>query len=146
MMIKEAILIASEAHKDDKWGEYPYLLHLALTADAATELLSRDHKGISVRYAVCAAWLHDVIEDHPELEEKVAEKFPHLVGSLKLLARSDDDTYGEYVEKVISSGDKLALLIKISDMSVNLGNNPPDRLRKRYEKHFKILLEAWRKI
>lgn len=145
-MNREAIFLASLAHHADKWGDHPYMLHLALVADAISDLLKDDDKGINYDDAISAAWLHDVIEDHPEYELKVSKSFPKLVNSLLLLARSSDESYSEYIDRVIESKDKLALAVKISDMSVNMGNNPPERLLKRYSKHYGKLVEAWDKF
>lgn len=140
----KAIRLASEAHNGDLWGNKPYLLHLSLVAARVREVVAEDTNiNVNVENAVNAAWLHDTIEDHPEYDERVLENFPELIDSLRLLARDSSVSYSDYVQSVIDSGDRLALLVKICDMYVNMSNNPPDGLMKRYTKSYTRLLEAW---
>lgn len=127
-MVRQAILLATRAHADDRWGEFPYATHLALVAlEAAT--ITQDPRAVAV------AWMHDVLEDHPEYRDEVAQWFPDLVDSLTIDARRDDETYDGYIDRVLDSGDRLAIIGKCADMRVNLGNNPPPRLRERYERN-----------
>lgn len=135
-MVQRAILLASEAHKDDMWGNSPYMTHLALAADNVAFLVSGFYGTYAdTENAVAAAWLHDVIEDHPEFEDRVRAEFPEIVDSLLLVARDRNDTYAEFIQKIIDSADEIALLVKIGDMRSNMNNNPPERLLQRYEKN-----------
>lgn len=147
-LVNKAILLAADAHKDDQWGNQPYFVHLALAADNAVQIL-REAGETSVydqEDAVAAAWLHDVIEDHPEFEPRVREEFPQLVESLLLVARDRNDTYAEFIQKIIDSGDETALIVKIADMRSNMNNNPPANLRQRYEKNIVKLENALRNL
>lgn len=141
MKLKSALEIAMDAHIEDSWGDHPYLTHLALTAYNATQILAE--AGIDdVDDFVNAAWLHDVIEDHPEYEDQIREEFPELIDSLLLVSRDKKDTYAEFIKKIIDSGDKIAIVVKLADMTTNLSNNPPANLRKRYEKNIEKLKVA----
>lgn len=136
-----AINIAIDAHIEDTWGDKPYMTHLALTAYKATQILAE--VGIDdVDDFVSAAWLHDVIEDHPEYEDQIREEFPELIDSLLLVSRDKKGTYAEFIKKIIDSGDKIAIVVKLADMTTNLSNNPPANLRKRYEKNIDKLKAA----
>ena len=144
--VQKAILLASEAHADDKWGNSPYMTHLALAADNVVQIMTDAGFSTSYEYEdmVQAAWLHDVIEDHPEFENRVRDDFPQIYESLLLVARDRNDTYAEFIQKIIDSGDEVALVVKIADMRSNMNNNPPANLRKRYESNIEKLENALR--
>lgn len=133
--VKEAIKLASLAHKNDKWGDFPYTTHLALVANEVGDPwgLGLDKDDMTI-----LAWLHDVKEDHPEFAKDVNVLFPDAIASLNLLTRSKNETYEEYIDRLVSfNGDPFvklkALYIKLCDLDVNNGNNPPDKLKKRYD-------------
>lgn len=144
--ISAAIQLSSEAHRNDKWGDEPYMTHLALTAARIQELVNMagsESDLVDLDEAIAAAWLHDVIEDHPEYETTIVERFPDLVDSLRLVARDENDSYNEFIQKIVDERDPLALAVKISDMYVNMNNNPPKSLLNRYQKNFDKLMSAW---
>lgn len=133
--VREAILLASSAHNGDKWGHQPYLTHLALTAFEVS-LLSDKHE------LLCAAWLHDTLEDHPRYREEIAERFPEILGTLDTVSKHKGETYDEFIDRVLDSDDDGAIIVKYADMKTNMENNPTPRLRAKYEHHFIKLQEA----
>ena len=141
MKLKSALEIAMDAHIEDSWGDHPYLTHLALTTYNTTRILAEAEIEDTDDF-VNAAWLHDVIEDHPEYEDQIREEFPELINSLLLVSRDKKDTYAEFIDKIVGSGDKIAVVVKLADMTTNLSNNPPANLRKRYEKNIDKLKVA----
>ena len=141
MKLKSALEIAMDAHIEDSWGDHPYLTHLALTTYNTTRILAEAEIEDTDDF-VNAAWLHDVIEDHPEYEDQIREEFPELINSLLLVSRDKKDTYAEFIDKIVGSGDKIAVVVKLADMTTNLSNNPPANLRKRYEKNIEQLKDA----
>ncbi|GAA3941676.1 HD domain-containing protein [Pseudoclavibacter caeni] len=132
---QRAIRLAGTAHSTNRWGEYPYLVHLALAATIA-RTLSDDPR------VEAAAWLHDVLEDHPEYVDRLEAEFGDLVASLRIDSRRDGETYDEFIDRVIASGDRIAITVKLADMTSNLGNTPPERLRARYERNIARLREV----
>lgn len=137
MSLVKAVALASEAHKDDMWGEVPYMDHLYLTFIEAVNILDEDDIDV-----YCAAILHDVIEDHPEYAERVREEFPNIYESLVIDSRQEGEAYDEFIQRVIDSGDRVATIVKLCDMIVNLGNNPPARLVSRYQRNINYLYDA----
>lgn len=131
--IDRAIKLAARAHKDDKWGDHPYMLHLALVANEA--------RSIAPEFPIleAAAWLHDVIEDHPEFKEEVAQDFPEIYPIVLTVSRIEGETYDEFIHRILDSYYDDAIILKLADMRVNLGNDPRGSLRNRYEKHIKTL-------
>lgn len=110
-------------------------MHLALAATIA-RTLSDDPR------VEAAAWLHDVLEDHPEYADRLEAEFGDLVASLRIDSRRDGETYDEFIDRVIASGDRIAITVKLADMTSNLGNTPPERLRARYERNIARLREV----
>lgn len=136
--LKRAILLAAEAHSSDSWGVFPYLTHLALVAEEVRAMRGNDYK------LLVAAWLHDVVEDHPEYADKIKEEFPEVYPIVLMVSRREDESYSEFIARIIDSHDEDAIVIKTADMRVNGGNSPRESLRKRYENNIvkleKVLL------
>lgn len=129
-IVRRAIILANKAHEGDLWGEHPYATHLALTA---LEIRAIEPQAPN---AEAAAWLHDVIEDHPEYESRVRKDFPEIYEALIIVSRKDNETYDQFIQRVLDSENELAIKLKLADMTVNLSNNPAkSSLRKRYEKN-----------
>jgi (p)ppGpp synthase/HD superfamily hydrolase len=130
--ISRAIKLASSAHKNDKWGELPYTVHLALVANEI-RLICPERPILEA-----AAWLHDVIEDHPEYAEEVKNEFPEVYDIVRMVSRVEGETYSEFIQRILDSYDDDAIMLKLADMRVNLGNLAESSkvgLRERYEKH-----------
>lgn len=107
------VQIAAKAHEGqkDKAGA-PYILHpmtVALMGSTDEERM--------------AGLLHDVVEDTPWTFEQLEEAgVPgSVVNALKLLTHAKDDAYLDYVRRIISSGNPLALKVKYNDLRHNLG-------------------------
>jgi (p)ppGpp synthase/HD superfamily hydrolase len=132
-IIDRAIKLAARAHADDKWGELPYMVHLALVANEV--------RTIAPEWPIleAAAWLHDVIEDHPEYTDEVIRDFPEIFAIIRTVSRVEGETYDEFIQRVLDSYEDDAIMLKLADMRVNLGNGPKGNLRSRYEKHIKTL-------
>jgi len=82
------------------------------------------------------AWLHDVIEDSDidELDLLEAGITARNVIAVRLLTRSEAETYAEYIDRIFESGNQTAIEVKIADLRDHLRPNCPERLRPRYEK------------
>lgn len=76
-MSEQAKEFALNAHRDQKYGEHPYSVHLAEVASIAIEFGAPPE--------VCeAAWLHDVLEDTDLTFEELTESFGLEVSKLVL--------------------------------------------------------------
>ena len=108
-LTKKAMQIAFDAHKEqvDKAG-LPYIyhpIHLAEQMDTEEE--------------VCAALLHDVIEDTGITPDNLrAYGFPESVmTALSLLTHNDEEEYMDYIEKIKTN--PLAKKVKLADLRHN---------------------------
>lgn len=137
-LLTKAIKLASEAHKEqfDKNGS-PYIGHVFRVMNLGNTL---DEK-------ICGV-LHDLVEDTDWTFEKLeAEGFPnHIIDALKCVTKiNDDEPYDHFIERVM--GNKLAVRVKINDLSDNLdvkrynilGEKELKRLNK-YLKWYKVLV------
>ena len=87
------------------------------------------------------AALHDVLEDSDLTAEdlKAAGLSEVELEAVKLLTRSDDEPYEEYIERIATAegeAGRLARMVKVADLRDNLSRARPDLedLRQRYEK------------
>ncbi len=123
--IKKAFVIADEAHKEQRRrsGE-PYIIHPIAVARILADM------GMDAD-SVCAALLHDVVEDTPTTAEEIREMFgadvEHLVdGVTKLgqipLSASKEEQQSENVRKMFlaMSRDIRVVIIKLADRVHNM--------------------------
>lgn len=68
-----------------------------------------------------AAWLHDIVEDHPvTLEDLDAMGYSlRIIEAVDLLTKPKDMKYPDYIDRLIASKNKIALAVKISDQQDN---------------------------
>lgn len=135
-LIRRAYELAAEAHSSQlrKTGE-PYIIHPIAVAAIAAEELELDTS------SVCAAFLHDVVEDTPYTVEDIRERFggdvAFLVDAVTKRKKEDYklskqiDNYRQILQSV--NYDVRALLVKLSDRLHNmrtLGSMKPAKQMK----------------
>lgn len=87
--------------------------------------------------------LHDVIEDtdcsFTDLENLGVSK--NVINTLELLTHTEDESYGKYLSRIITSGNIIALKVKINDLRHNISRNNEDTEQKKRikAKHQKAL-------
>ena len=151
------------AEQKDKSGA-DYIVHLLHTADIALNnkrKLGMSH--IPDEIIVQAALFHDFEEDkEPAIMREKAnltinkvydnlEFDKQAIDAIQSVSRKDDETYGEFIKRVIDDGksNPLAKLIKYADLKSNshplrverLGSMP-ESLTKRYKKALKNIEES----
>ena len=107
-LIRTAMQIACRAHagQTDKAG-YPYIHHPLHLAEQMTE-----------EYAVCAALLHDVMEDTDVSEQELAQVMPaEVMEALRLLTHDESVPYMDYVRAI--SHNPIARAVKLADLAHN---------------------------
>ncbi len=113
-------------------GENPYLEHL---------LYVSDH--VSGKNAKVVALLHDIVEDTIITEEDLLwMNFPQsIINSILLVTKKEEENYEEFIERLIQSNNKDALMVKKADMENNmdLSRIPivTEEDKKRVEKKYK---------
>lgn len=109
-LLEKAIRIASNAHfgQTDKAG-MPYIFHPLRVMERCPGI---EEKIVAI--------LHDTIEDtETTANTLICEGFPtHIVEAVQCLTRLDNETYGDFIERV--SQNSLAVKVKIADLRDNL--------------------------
>lgn len=92
----------------------PYFNHVKRVAEAVAKMDG------SVE-AIAAAYLHDVVEDTDvTLDDLLKVGFPQRAVTLvDLLTRKKGQSYNEYINSLLLSNDREALLIKLADLNDN---------------------------
>jgi hypothetical protein len=131
-----AIALAADIHKDDLYGDGPYVFHLLQVLKSVQE----QDESLDVQVA---AILHDAIEDHPDLEDVVAHflityELPNVFPILTGLTRHyfGKETYNEFLDRVILDRD--TTVVKLADLQRNAAPKPG-----RTEHHIKLALERY---
>jgi (p)ppGpp synthase/HD superfamily hydrolase len=123
--LDQAIKLAIEVHEGqvDKGGN-PYILH-PLRVMCAVEKDLRSGSGKHREDYLCAAVLHDVIEDYDAedyTEEQILEKVYFGVGeqgatAIYCLTRNDRESWKNYIQRVYEN--PIARFVKIHDLEDN---------------------------
>lgn len=139
-LINKAIDTAFSAHKDqkDKAGR-PYFMHPVIVASQ-----------MNSEYEICAALLHDVVEDAKIDIEELEREFPkEITDAVRVLTHDKHTDYLDYVREIKKN--PIARKVKLADLNHNLDitrvqDNPKllegfMRRREKYEKAREILSE-----
>ena len=149
---EDALVMAIKAHDGQRResGE-PYICHPVRVAGRVYDLLydkmSRDY----VEVARCVAVLHDVLEDTPTPSCDIEAEFGSAITrAVELLTRPPKEyrtqTYAEWIDVLIGTGNRLAIAVKTADVMDNLSDidsvPTKEMLRPRYEKALAKLQKA----
>ncbi|MBQ9000168.1 MAG: GTP pyrophosphokinase [Clostridium sp.] len=106
-----ALRLISEYHKDmvDKGGN-PYINHLK---SVSNNCLSYESKIIAL--------LHDIIEDTSCTKDILLKNdIPEfVVEGVLIVTRQNNETYNEFIERIINSNNKYAIEVKYNDLKDN---------------------------
>ena len=136
-MIEKAKHIAQEAHKDQirKFDGSPYFVHPESVAMIVREYKKSKH----INELVCAAYLHDSIEDCGLSFDYLQSEFGYMVASIVAEVTNDYKIMKKYGKKYYMSNKVLTLssyglVIKLSDRLDNVSDFDiaPPEFKKRY--------------
>ena len=93
------------------------------------------------RHEMIAGFLHDVTEDSDitfdDLIEQGVDK--DIVDTLRLLTHDKGTDYYDYIQRIIDSGNQIALAVKKNDLTHNLQRGRAGGHLKQVQKHEKAL-------
>ena len=127
--IEEVLRIVVDAHEGQKdLDGNPVVLH-PLTVG----LMGRN------RQEMVAGFLHDVVEDTDYTFDDLLAKGvePEVVDVLRLLTHDRSMSYEEYVGRIASSGNEVAIRVKYNDLCRNLKRGRAGGHAKQVAKHEK---------
>ena len=137
-LILRAYNYAVENHGDQcrKSGE-PYIIHPLQVAYILSTLELDDE-------TICAALLHDVVEDSNVTLNELSGIFPpEVIQAVDLLTKRDNVLYADYIKQI--SNNKLATKVKLADLVHNmdktrlLDNSVKSELLEKYLMAYTIL-------
>lgn len=128
--VKSAYTVAESAHKGQTRDEgTPYIIHPLRVAISLVDELDIHSPDL-----VCAALLHDVIEDSPTTREEIAESFGEEVAHIVwLLTKFEDVSLADYLSAIEDAAETGAPVVKLCDRLDNLrslAHSP--KLEKKY--------------
>lgn len=129
--IEDALRIAIDAHEGQKdLDGKPVILH-----PIAVGLAGKN------REEMIAGFLHDVVEDTDLTFEDLLQMGvdQEIVDALRLLCHDKGTDYYEYVQRIIDSGNTIALSVKRNDLTHNLQRGRAGGHWKQVEKHEKAM-------
>lgn len=124
--IIQAVELALDKHKNQKYGVLPYYAHLFRVA-AKFEDTSE----------VVVALLHDILEDTDAKEYDLFFLTQEELQAVQAITRKEGEKYFDYINRVKQND--LARKIKIEDLKSNLSMNSSESLIERYSKALLIL-------
>jgi hypothetical protein len=111
--VSQTLQFIKQAHGDQLYGELPYWTHPRAVALTGRKIFGSRFTSDAVK----TAFLHDVVEDtYVGLDELSKLDFdPKVIEAVALLTKDKSMTYKENIEKIINSGNKLAMMVKYAD-------------------------------
>lgn len=134
-IIAAAVRFAEERHGGQLYGDEPYMVHLAQTV----AWLYRLDPG-ATDSVVCAAWLHDVLEDTATSRDEIEARFGQEVAAIVDACTGNGANRTARMSRILRSIAALdppelrtqAARVKLADRCANVeasGANDPGRLR-----------------
>lgn len=116
-LVVRAFKVASAAHDGQVRDEgTPYIIHPVRVASALVNEL-----GVFNARLVCAALLHDVIEDSATTREQIAEMFNKEIAEVVwLLTKLEEVSLADYLSAIEAASETGALIVKLCDRLDNL--------------------------
>lgn len=140
-----AVELAIEAHKDQKYGDKPYIYHLAQVDNLVVQVYNpkglKSHEpyskepGDEMDNLRAVAFLHDILEDTDvtDYDLKQAGINKEVIDAVLCVTKYDADYYEDYIARVNSN--ELARKVKLCDTSANLMNSILEGSTKRINKY-----------
>ncbi len=134
IILARAIALAADIHKNDLYGNEPYIFHLLQVAKSVRE------ETIDIQVL---AIFHDALEAHPEAAGRIYDfllgvRLEELFTSLTAISRHyfGTETYNDFIERLTL--DYRATVVKLADLQ---RNSAPKEGRT--EHHVKLALERY---
>ena len=132
-IVKEARYYAILKHKDQKYDNKPYLVHL----EGVAELVEEHSEGCPVCQAV--AYLHDIVEDTDVTTRQLCDLFGFVIGN-SVYDLTDKEGKNR-VERQLNTyhrikGNRIAMIVKLCDRLFNMRQSAGKPLGNMYLKEY----------
>lgn len=129
-LIRSAMQMASYAHRHQKYGERPYVTHLADVV-ARVKTITTDPE------VIAAAWLHDIIEDtqvtYGDIERKFGKNVADMVWAVTGVGHDRAAKMANAIEKIAQTPG--AELVKSADRLSNASASKEEKKMKLYQRY-----------
>jgi hypothetical protein len=131
-----------KAHKGQKYGEMDYWNHPKSVAFFGKKFFKHKFDDKAMK----AALLHDVIEDTPYSDQQLVKMGfeKDVIDAVKLLTKNKSLSYEDNIKKIISSGNKTAMMVKFADNYKNYTGDKsdwPEEKKQSSQKKYRNSLE-----
>jgi hypothetical protein len=130
-MILKAIRFATEKHegKTRKGSGEPYIVHPIMVS----YILAQYKQSKNIEELVCAALLHDTLEDTDTTFDEIVDEFTPLVASLVMELTSDENLIkqigkNEYLKIKLCGISNYGLILKLVDMLADISYKPSGQM------------------
>ena len=115
--ISQTLAFIKKAHSGQMYGKDPYWIHPKAVADTGKKFFGSKFN----KNAYIVALLHDVIEDTPYSDKDLLEMgySKEIVDSVKLLSKDTGLDYDANIQRIIASGNTIAMMVKFCDNMMN---------------------------
>lgn len=122
--VVQTLKFIKDAHGDQLYGKLPYWHHPRAVALTGKKIFGSKFNSDAIK----VAFLHDVVEDtHIGLNELSKLDFsPIVIQAVDLLTKDKSLTYSQNIEKIINSGNPLAMMVKYADNYENFTGDKSD--------------------
>jgi (p)ppGpp synthase/HD superfamily hydrolase len=129
-MVKRAMQMASYAHRNQKYGERPYVTHLADVV-ARVKTITQDPE------IIAAAWLHDIIEDtqitYGDVEREFSKNVADMVWAVTGVGHDRAAKMANAIEKIAQTPG--SELVKSADRLSNAAASKAEKKMKLYQRY-----------
>lgn len=153
-LVPSTVAFIQEAHAGQKYGNMPYFFHPIEVAEMAQAIVMHSNHRLAdllqLDNIVTAALLHDVIEDTKYTAVDLRERFTlESIDMVVLLTKDDSLDYRANIQRIIDSGNRGAMIVKLADNRVNRGGDKSamdsaraEKLNARYDMSIAMLEAA----
>lgn len=122
-LVQRAMQVAAYAHRSQKYGEHPYVSHLADVV-ARVKTITQDPE------IIAAAWLHDTLEDtqvtHGDIQRQFGPNVAAMVWAVTGTGQNRKEKMANAIAKISQTpGSELVKSAdRLSNVKASLANNP----------------------
>lgn len=122
--VAQTLKFIKQAHGDQLYGKLPYWTHPRAVALTGKKIFGGKFNSDAVK----VAFLHDVVEDtHIGLDELSKLDFSkEVIEAVGLLTKDKTLGYSQNIERIINSGNPLAMMVKYADNYENFTGDKSD--------------------
>jgi len=119
--LNEVKMLATEAHKSQRYGNFPYTYHLEKVEEVLKRFISIND--YFYHELIIVGWLHDILEDTPTTYQEIENKFGIFITEC-VYAVTDEKGSNRKERKSKTypkiSNNRFSLIVKLADRIANI--------------------------